>query len=224
MDIFASLYIRLYNSLVTPLEKSSFFIVSPLLAVSFFLRRKTSSRVRIPKEFKNIREICRNCRSFPTKFSTKFDQPLNRNSSRPVSTSSPGQFFLPSFGGSNYFSFSAFPYIRSTKPSNWIPTVTYNPCPGNIAAQNLYSFLLLNIPGNEDKCVGSGPANCHDTAHILLLSSICRLSSPPSKYYNFATTLTEIHISFAIIVPIFLSRIVLFLFIYAEDVEVMNFD
>lgn len=166
-------------------------------------------------------DICRNCQSF---FHELFDESINvesqfvRPPSSPLARVLPASFF-PSFGGSNYFSFTAFPYIRSTKPSNWIPTVTYNRVPRQYR-QNLYSFLLLNIHGNEDKCVGPGPANCRDTAPTPLLSSICRLS----KYHveqlrdnTFRSPLSFFH-SFS------LSRIVFF-FLFMQKIErLMNFD
>lgn len=165
------------------------------LAISFLFRRNS----------KIFEKSSRNCQSFPTKFSTKYQRWI---AIRPEHVSSTSQFFLPSFGGSNYFSFSAFPYIRSTKPSNWIPTVTYNRgsaiSPPGIFILSYYLIspvTRINVSA-QDPLIAAIPHTL-PSSHQSVAIEIS---------HNFATTLTEIHISFH---SSFLSRIVLF-FLYTQ--------
>lgn len=79
------------------------------------------------------------------------------------------------------------PYIRSTKTGQLDTDGHVRACSGNIAGQDLYSFLLLNIPGNEDKCGARVPANWHDTA----ARSLARPLSPPINPSPFFTLETR---------------------------------
>lgn len=80
------------------------------------------------------------------------------------------QFFFSS-GGSNYFSFSTLPYIRSTKAANWIPTVTYKRAPAISSTSWIFilSYYLIS-PVTRINVLARVLANCRDTAHSPLIN------------------------------------------------------
>lgn len=142
---------------------------------------------------------------------------LNSNTSRAARSSTRSVFFFPLSVAAIISRLARIPYIRSTKPSNWIPTVTYNRAPA-ISPPGIFilSYYLIspvtriNVSAQDPLLIVAIPH-----APSPLLSSICRLSSPPSKYrttsrqhwpkYTFRSPL------FRSILP-FLSRTVLFFF------------
>lgn len=112
-----------------------------------------------------------------------------RESSRPV-------FFSSS--GSNYFSFSTLPYIRSTKATNWIPTVTYKRAPAISSTRIFILSYYLISPVTRINVPARVLANCRDTAHSPLINLSPRPVLRNATWNNFEITSTGIYIPFTI--------------------------
>lgn len=107
------------------------------------------------------------------------------------------QFFFSS-SGSNYFSFSTLPYIRSTKATNWIPTVTYKRAPAISSTRIFILSYYLISPVTRINVLARVLANCRDTAHSPLINLSPRPVLRNATWNNFEITSIGIYIPFAI--------------------------